>query len=858
MPTQRRLTILKASAGFGKTTLLAQCCRRLQEKGVATAWISLDERDEPAQLETYIAVACQRAGINFREHSEAGGANLGPAIRLGALVGEIQSFAAPFVIAFDELERVKNPTSVSLLGLLLQHGPPNLHVVVACRQLPEGLNLANAVLEGRAEVVETEDLRFSRADLAKFFDLRLSPQELAREMDRTRGWPLASRISRNRMEGGVQECIGGEQDFVRNWIESRLIAELDREDRDFLLDVALFDWIDAPLANEVLQRSDSQHLLSSMRMMDGLLEPSGSDANRSWRLHPLVREYCIGQHFRGTRNRFRTIHRRIAKALARRGETVSAMRHATEGNDPVLAGEILERAGGIRLWSREGVVELLAANQLLSDYVIEHRPRLALMRSVALGLTGRTQECRNLYQDVSAAHLCRKERKQVDDFDYAVEDCIVRGGMALYGVQLVASDWMQTLTHDMARLLASRRLDPSTRSHLEYALCVIHYLRGEFTQAVNRLDSALDLSARSQYIEVYGSLLRGQIEFVQGRVANAESHFQKAKRIAKNRFVFDPVPTVGCEVASKELSLELNKIPSFAQPREIVTTLVNRGVPFSFFATAANLLIELNLRDAHVDKALGVADRLWTHVCSQGLSTFVRFLAALRVSLLVIAGEIDDAERAWSQERLPVNTDLCLDLDGQTWREMEAISLARLRLLIARGRLEEARDLARELGILAATRGLRRTQMRGLVLSIVLEQCAGRLDSAVTHLEEFLGLFAETPYAWPLVQERATCAQVVSVFLATKPDSPHRDSAALLLEAMHLPDEQAAPRLSERELQVLLRLEGNRDKQIAKALGVSIHGVRFHLRKIFSKLSVTRRTEAVARARELGLIPDDS
>ena len=858
MPTQRRLTILKASAGFGKTTLLAQCCRRLQEEGVATAWISLDEQDEPAQLETYIAVACQLAGISLRDLSYAEGASLGPALRLGALVGEIQSFSAPFVIAFDELERVKNPASMSLLELLLQHGPPNLHVAVACRQLPEGLNVGSAVMEGRAEVVQTEDLRFSRADLAKFFDLRLSRQELAREMDQTLGWPLAMRISRNRMERGAQERIGGEQDFVRNWIESRLIADLDQYEREFLLDVALFDWIDAPLADEVLQRGDSQHLLSSMGMLDGLLEPSGSDENRIWRLHPLVREYCIGQRFRESRERFRAIHQRIAKALARRGETVSAMRHATEGNDHSLAGEILERAGGVRLWTREGVVRMLAANALLSDDVIEHRPRLALMRCVALGLTGRTAECRNLYLDVSSARRRRNEREQDGDFEYAVDDCIVRGGMVLYGVDLVASDWMQSLDSDMGRLMGSRRLDPSTRGHLEYARCVLHFLKGEFAEATKLLESARELSAKSQYIEVYGNLLKGQIEFVQGRVANADSHFQKARRIAKSRFVFDPVPMGGFDVASKELSLELNKLSSRAEPHGVATTLMNRGVPFSFFATAASLLIELKLRDGHIDQALGVADKLWTHVRSEGLQTFVRFLAALRVSLLVTAGRIDDAEFAWRQDNLPVSRNGCLDLDTQTWREMEAISCARLRLLIARGQIERARDLARELRAIAATRGLRRTQMRGLVLSVVLEQCACKLKSAVSHLEEFLGLFAASPYAWPLVQERTVCTDVVRAFLESKQDSPLRDSAESLLAAMHPLDEQDTPKLTERERQVLLRLEGSRDKQIADALGISVHGVRYHLRKLFNKLNVARRAEAVTRATELGLIPNDT
>ena len=126
------------------------------------------------------------------------------------------------------------------------------------------------------------------------------------------------------------------------------------------------------------------------------------------------------------------------------------------------------------------------------------------------------------------------------------------------------------------------------------------------------------------------------------------------------------------------------------------------------------------------------------------------------------------------------------------------------------------------------------------------------------HLEEFLSLFAESPYAWPLVQERADCAAVVTRFLDLNPDSPCQESARSLLAAMRRVDGVRGLVLSEREREILRRLEGQRDKQIAAALGLTVSGVRFHLRKLFTKLNVRTRVEAVRRARELGLIPDDS
>ena len=146
--------------------------------------------------------------------------------------------------------------------------------------------------------------------------------------------------------------------------------------------------------------------------------------------------------------------------------------------------------------------------------------------------------------------------------------------------------------------------------------------------------------------------------------------------------------------------------------------------------------------------------------------------------------------------------------------------------------------------------------MRALALSVVLEQRAGEPASAVGHLEEFLTLFAESPYAWPLVQERANCAAVVTRFLDLNPGSPYRETARSLLAAMRRVDGGPQLVLSERERDVLRRLEGERDKQIAAELGLTVTGVRYHLRKLFTKLNVRTRAEAVRRARELGLIPD--
>ena len=287
---------------------------------------------------------------------EAGG---GPASRAEFVAWTIEALGRPFVIALDELDRLGKAESGTLLDILLNRGPPNLHLALACRQLPAGLNIAGAALEGRATILTTDELRFSRSESEAFFGLNRPRGDTASEIDDAAGWPFALRVSRNTMESGAQGGVRATQDIVENWVESRLFEGLEVDDREFLLDIGLFDWIDTGLVDEVLERSGTMRRIDAMPVLAGLLEPIRGGASNTWRLHPLVRDHSARCRFRETPDRFRLIHRRIAEALMRRGEIVSAMRHAVDAGDGALAGEFFENAGGVRLWLRQGLVQFL-------------------------------------------------------------------------------------------------------------------------------------------------------------------------------------------------------------------------------------------------------------------------------------------------------------------------------------------------------------------------------------------------------------------------------------------------------------------------------------------------------------------
>ena len=407
MLTDRRLTVLHAPGGFGKTALRACCCRALRDRGLAVAWLSLDEDDGPGSVATCLALAFERAGLQtFERAGERTGsagaqapdpeADSQAEYRINLLIRALDRHGAPCVLALDEVERLQSAEAAALISTLLRRAPRNLHVGMALRVRPPGLDIAMFALEGRGATVTAEELRFSKSEIARFFDRRLSRQELAAVVDDSAGWPLALHLCRNAAPQSVPSAAGGDDDTVAGWIEMRLWRGLSVADRDFVLDIALFDRVEPDLIDEVTGARNAGRRLASMRALAGLVSTTGGDAS-TMRLHPLIKGYCERRRFEETPERFRTIHRGIAQALVRRGRVVEALRHAAEAGDTALVGRIAESTRGVRLWLEQGLEVLRAVDGLLTAEVLSQYPRLALVRCVALTVSGEIDGAKRLY-----------------------------------------------------------------------------------------------------------------------------------------------------------------------------------------------------------------------------------------------------------------------------------------------------------------------------------------------------------------------------------------------------------------------------------------------------------------------------
>ena len=860
-----RITLLHAPPGFGKTALLANCCRRLQEDGVTVAWLSLDENDSPEALAGYLALAFEDTHLDTTatrttHDTPPDGPALQPGgetragYRISLLISAIERHGAPCFLALDEVERLTSPDAVATLNLLVRAAPRNLHLAMAFRIVPPGLDIATLLLDGAATVVRTDDLRFSKDEVIRFFDSTLSRQNLAAVTTESAGWPIALRIYRNagRPDGSADTVVA---DAAAAWIESRLWRGLPAADRDFVLDIALFDWFDPDLIDEATGTLNSRRRLEVMGTLAGLLQTSGSSGSMC--LHPLIRDHCANRRFAENPARFREIHRAIARALARRGQILDALRHASEAGDSALIGSIALEAGGIRLWIQRGFGALRAVDQYLTADIVAAHPRLALARCLVLAISGNVGEADRVFAMLGSSTNDFRKADDAEDQALAIDRVLVFGILSLMACSHPKT--FEDYTERMLSLRPAEGIESMERGLLKCSNAIVGNMTARFDDALEWCDRARgEIGRTMHYISCHVDYQAGLACMALGRTRDAARWYRRGLDDTRQRRLGDNSTILFGEILAAELELERSAAPPALRPPP-PPVLGECGAWFDAYAAATAVAMELALHEQGPSGARGVVDDAREYARRTGRVRLGRLYCALRVSLLVADGRPAEAERAWRAGELPVDDADCLDLDRLLWREVEAFASARLDLLIARGNHQRARTLAARSLDVAAQRGMMRTTMRILATTVRLEACTGNTARAMEHLTRFVALYETTDYARPLARERELAMPLLERIAGSRDDglapTARRLGEAIVEVNAQRPRVDVPLMLTREERDILERIERQTDAEIARGMQMTYDALRYRVRRLFAKLDARSRHDAVHKARALGVLP---
>ena len=865
---QGKLTLASAPAGFGKTTTITAWLAQLDRP---VGWVSLDEDDSDAQqFFSYVAAAIRP----FPDISHTLPTLLQspqPAKTLAvALVNDLAALATPCLLILDDYHLVESAEIDLALSFLLDHMPPNLHLVITSRSDP-GFPLSRLRARHQLTELRADELRFTKEEAAQFLqqsmNITLSPEQITALENRTEGWVAGLQMAALSMQNREDvtsfiDNFTGSHRFIMDYLLEEVLHQQAADVQEFLLQTAVLTQLCADLCDAVRQLpSTSQQILEQLETHNIFLIPL--DNERRWyRYHhlfaDLLRQRLQQQH----PDTIADLNGRASLWYENNGQEIKAIQHALAAKDTARVADLLELTWPTFDGTFQTAAWLGWANTL-PDELVRTRPVLGVAYAWAFLNDGD--------MEAADAHLC------------AVEECLQQPSPQIV---VVDNAQFQTLPASIssARAYLSQALGdiPDSVRHARRALDLLpaddhlrrgpavsllalaHWANGELAAAHDAMAAATTgfEKAGNLYFAISGAYVLADLCITQGRLGDAVQTYEYFLRLAAVGDGEELPGAVHLYLGLAELSHQRG------QPQEAATYL-QRGEEISERSKRPlrwrRALARIKASQGDYTAALALLDEV-EQLYYQSPLPDDRPIAANRARVWIRQGNLRAAKR-WADEQ-----GLTADDDLSYLCEYEHITLARL--LIAQHQhagdgdaLDDALRLLARLALAAETGGRMGSLIEILALQTLTYQAQDHLPEAMATLERALVLAEPEGYVRLFIDEGEPMAALLgeAAKRGIMPTYVQRLQAGLAGDSEEtavsppttrpIPAQPHIDPLSKRELEILtLIAAGLKNKEIAEQLVISLNTVLYHNKNIYSKLGVKKRTLAVTKARELNLI----
>ncbi|HEX2183238.1 MAG TPA: LuxR C-terminal-related transcriptional regulator [Rubrobacteraceae bacterium] len=860
----RRLTLLSAPAGFGKSTLLSEWSQSCADGERSITWVSLDEGDnDPARFLSYLVAALRTIEEGIGEAvlaSLRSPESPRPEALAGSLVNEMAALPGELAVVLDDYHVVDAQPVHGIVSFLLDNLPPNVHLVIASRVDPP---LPLARLRARDQMVElhASDLRFTPEEAAAFLEdvmgLDLSAEDVSVLEERTEGWiaglQLAALSMRDREDvSGFVEAFSGSHRDVLDFLAEEVLKRQPAEVRGFLLSTSVLERMSAPLCDALTGRSGGQEMLERLEREN--LFVVALDGERRWyRYHHLFAEFLKSRLVREEPERVGELHLCASGWYEDNGLLSEAIEHAFSTLDYERAARLVER--GIReVFPRRGEVPtVLRWLEALPAETKRRRPWLLVEHAVALAVSDRPGDVEPVLQEIERAAETADEKDR----------------QFLRGCASAVRSWRARLRGDaphaveLARQSLSLLPAEDTPQRTFAAICLGEALRtsGDLAAASEAFAEAVELGRSAGHI--YGTLIsmvwQARVQAAQGRLREAEGSFRRALRFVTEQGV-ELLPAAGlAHLGMGTLLYERNDLDGAEHELEKGIRLAELTREVSNLVWGYVTLSRAKLARGDEDGALVTAHEAELVARSSGADLESAIATAWMVRLRLARGELAEAV-ALEQERA-ANAQNAADAA----RVVDRLTSARV--LHARGRRDEALGLLEVLRDFAETSGVTGGLIEILALQALVLWANNEKEKAVSTLTRALALAEPEGFVRTIVNEGPAMADLLSATLEAgqrgRLDSPvsahylrkllaalERDASGSAQRDARIPEP-----LSEREMEVLVLIAaGKRNLEIARELFVVLSTVKTHVQNIYRKLGARNRAQAVSRAREMNLL----
>jgi len=876
-----------ASAGSGKSTLMAELHRVLADRGAKTCWLSLDADDNnPAAFGAYFVCALRSADPMLAENELA--LLRGNQVQdfddlFDQLLRRISNITSDFAIFIDDFQHITDCHVLSFINRLVMYLPPSVRLIIASRT-NLNLDLGRLKVSGILTEIGQENLNFDSEVAAEFMErihgLKLDQSDLNSLLATTEGWPTGLQLAAlalHRHRGPARTLIdtfsGHDKDLTSYLVESVLRSQ-PKEISRFLLVTAPLRRMSAELCVAVSGYANSDEMLSHVERCNLFL--ISLDRQGQWfRYHHLFAEFLQNELRRVAPETYQSVCDKAALWCESNGHTTEAIQYALDGDRHEKAADLIAEHS-LAVAQRNGDhYTILDWMRRLPETYRERRPEILLAHAWSLAFS------RDSYQSMELSNrvLARLHCDATDGWDISDE---VRDRLRLVSqvTLAVAEATSDRLEDCIARSTQLRAKLPETEPFLIAAtsncLGYCYFAKREFANCAKAAADAYLYGHRSasEYATGWADFLHGLADIELGRLKTAQEHIRRMEDGALNggaahSYVAGLAALLNSEIATQRCEFE--KANTFIEQGKMFTEVFGPLEPLLLairnqarqFAWRSETESARRVLMKGQDLALTLDQpRLFLNLAIEE--------AVLRLSAGDMAGAMETAQRT----RLLDNKTLFRGLDGARGVR-DALQLFEARLLIAQ---DKAPAALRILNLMQHTLSPDKCGNVGLTIKAVKAIALWRCDhstDAIRELDRVLSSSAAEFHLYPIFSAGADLLPILRAISERRSGIPvsgemelksrlERSLVALLAgeSPVHEPIHPRAvevngPKesLTDRESQLLRLVEaGLANKQLATELLISEATVKWHLHNIYGKIGVRNRTAATARARELRLL----
>jgi LuxR family transcriptional regulator, maltose regulon positive regulatory protein len=864
---EHSFTLVAAPAGFGKTVLLSTWARQHRR---SVAWVSLDSSDNDAvQFWTYVLTALDTL------HPGSGATPLSllqsaqPASMetvLAAFINGLVTVQQHIALILDDYHLIEELPIHRTMTYLLDHLPSQLHLVLASRVDPP---LPLSRLRARHQLVElrADDLRFTFVEAATFLNnimgFRLAEHDIAALETRTEGWIAGLQLAALSMQGrkditGFISAFAGSHRYIVDYLTEEVLHQQSEQVRTFLLQTSILERLCGSLCDAVTGQSGSQAILEQLEQANLFLLPL--DDERSWyRYHHLFAEALRFRLTQAQPDLLPILHQRASTWFEGHDLIPEAVNHAFAARDFERATALIEPVL-YQMFSQGTHATVRQWLEALPEEVLFTRPSLCLLYAWAFLYVGEIESCKRPLE--VAERSWRAER----NLNRLGEVYIFQSSIAL-----VQGDATLARNYAQKALPLLSEQDLISRCNYTTYMGASHLLLGNIREASRLLDEALN---RCQPVHLYGTLYTmnflAELQIVQGKLHQAAATSQEViSRLSERASIHSSraFSRLG------RLSCEWNELDLAVQYMQQAISLGEQAGQEVYMSPVYLASAQVRWTRGEVGEALAVLDKAEQTAIRLGHRHAAERARAFRAWVELAQGNLAQAEQ-WSEEAaVEVNDEPAYE------RETDYLMLARLR--ITQHRAEEVVGLLERLLVADEAAGRMSNVISDLALLALSHREAGKTEQALDFLVRLLVLAEPEGYVRVFVDEGPPMQALLATWLAsavqqqgsmeTRPSVAYVQKllAAFPATVAH-PDrsrkdtrrEEAGPSqspllepLTTREQDVLeLLAAGLSNAEIAARLIVTVGTVKTHIKSIYGKLGVHSRTQAILRAREIGLL----